>query len=151
MSNRKQTISDEAIAAALIENRTRKDAAAALGMPVRTLFDRCQSFELLAMLDQLRADQLRSRLEALDAAQESAVRCLREIIENDEAPEFARIKAAAIILDAGRAARSELAAADARAASRAQNSERAEYDRQTEHNAIEARKRGEFIIDCFPL
>lgn len=103
---------DEAIALAIVECTTKKQAAEQLQMKPRALYDRLQRPKVRALIASLRADQTRSRLAAIEDAQQKAVSVLMGVLDDDAAPTEYKIRAAKIILDAGRAARQEITAAD---------------------------------------
>lgn len=140
-------LTDEQIAAALLESKTRKEAAERLNITPRALYARMQSHELQAVLDVLRADRLRNKLEALDEAQAQAVQCLLAIMNNEQASAGDRLKAAQFILSAGTAARQELNAAEARAVGNLREAAKAEYIRECGQKKLEATKKGEFHLD----
>lgn len=138
---------DEEIAVVLCECKTQAEAAAKLNISVRNLYDRLQSFELQSILAAIRADQLRSRLQVLEDTQENAVKVIYNLMVDEENTPTERLKAAALILETGRAARAELAAAESAAVGRLRNAGKQEFDREGEKNALEARKRGETVFD----
>ena len=61
MSNKKQ-FTDEEIALAVCESRTKQDAASTLHMGTRQLYERLKSYEVQALIRAIRADQLQKRL-----------------------------------------------------------------------------------------
>lgn len=147
MAKKEQIISDEEIALALLESRTRREAAEKLDMPQRTLYERMQSFHVQSILAVMRADQLRNRLAALDAAQQKAIEVITAIMDDEKANTSDRLKAALTVLDAGRAARQELDAAESNAVGRLRNARECERRRDAENRATAARERGEMVLD----
>lgn len=125
----KRQIEDEEIAAALIQSRTKAEAAEKLNISARQLYARLKSYTLQALIQSLRADALRSQMQTLAEAQTEAAAVVIEIMRSEEATTHDRLKAAALILDAGRAARKELAELDAAAADRLQTCEADESTR----------------------
>lgn len=122
-------LSSEEIAVAIIESKTKKEAAEKLKITVRTLYDKLQSFEVQSVISVLRAEQLKARLNALEDSQEKAIKTICAIMESPESSAGDRLKAAAIILETGRAARAEIAAAEANAIGRLRNASREEQNR----------------------
>lgn len=103
---------DEEIAAALLECSTKSEAAERLGIDRKTLYNRMQSHEVQAILSAMRADRLRSRLAALDAMHQKAIDTICGVLDSDTASNTDRLKAASMALNAERAARAELNAAE---------------------------------------
>ena len=128
MANNKQ-YSDEQIALAICESCTRIEAANKLKISRRQLYDRLQSFEVQALIRTIRSDQLQKRLAMLESAQESAIQTITGIMQSDESTNTEKLKAAALILESGRLARAETAAADADAIGKLRNAQAAENDR----------------------
>lgn len=138
---------NEEIAVCLLECKTQADAADRLNISTRTLYDRLQSFELQSILATIRADQLRSRLQAIDDAQAQAVQTICDIMNAKDSSTSDRLKAAALILESGRAARAELATAESAAVGRLRNARRCDRVREGENKAEDARARGEMVLD----
>lgn len=124
------SVSDESIAAALLECRTRAEAAEKLGISPRTLYDRMQSYSLQSILSVLRADQLKTRLKALETAEQTAIDTVISIMTDESANTGDRLKACGMILEAGRAARQEIGDADSLAVTRLRNAEKLDNERK---------------------
>lgn len=129
MANKRRLLTDEEIALAICESRTRTEAAERLHMGTRQLYERLQSYEVQALIRAIRADQLQKRLAMLESAQESAIQTITAIMQDPESTNFEKLKAAGMILESGRLARAETAAADADAIGKLRNAEAAEADR----------------------
>lgn len=128
MPNKKQ-LAPEAVAAAVYEARTKKAAAEALHVSERCLYDYLKSYEVQSILTAMRADAIRTRCAALDDLTALALDTLREVMSDRESSRAERLRAASIVLDAGRAARSEAAAADDTAAKRLRTASKKEAER----------------------
>ena len=147
MAKQQQTITDEEIALALIESKTRREAAEKLNMPTRTLYERMQSFTFQSILADMRAEQLKNRLQILNDAQNNAAATLYNIMMNEESSAGDRIRAAVAILDAGRAARQELQTLETDAVGRMRAARRLDREREGQNRAEDARARGEMVLD----
>lgn len=147
MAKQQQTITDEEIALALIESKTRREAAEKLNMPTRTLYERMQSFAFQSILSDMRAEQLKNRLQILNDAQNNAAATLYNIMMNEENSAGDRIRAAVAILDAGRAARQELQTLETDAVGRMRAARRLDREREGQNRAEDARARGEMVLD----
>lgn len=147
MAKQQQTITDEEIALALIESKTRREAAEKLNMPTRTLYERMQSFAFQSILSDMRAEQLKNRLQILNDAQNNAAATLYNIMVNEECSAGDRIRAAVAILDAGRAARQELQTLETDAVGRMRAARRLDREREGQNRAEDARARGEMVLD----
>lgn len=128
MPNAKQ-YTDEQIALAICESKTQIEAANKLKMSRRQLYERLQNYEVQALIRAIRADNLKKRLAFLESAQESAIQTIINIMQSEESTNLEKLRAAALILESGRAARAEIAAADADAIGKLRNAEAAEHDR----------------------
>lgn len=101
------------VAAAVIECRTKKDAAERLAISERCLYDYLQRYEVQAILSARRADRARSMFAALDDLTGSALDTLRRILDSDDSTNSEKMRAASIVLDAGRTARRDIDEMDA--------------------------------------
>ena len=122
MANRTQ-IEDSEIVQALIESRTRKEASEMLGMSMRQLYERMRSAELQAMLADSRAAALRRRMEAIESAQNKAILTCVQIMDSKESSNQDKLRAAGIILEAGKTARAETVAFEISAAKQLRSAE----------------------------
>jgi len=91
-------LSNEAILSALMEYGTIKQAAAALNMGVRTLYDRMHEREFKEMYKAARADVLRGAVSSLNSRIEKAVSTIEDIMDDTEAAHAVRLQAAGAIL-----------------------------------------------------
>lgn len=133
MANKRRLEAEpETIAAAIMESSTRKEAAERLGVPVRTLYDYMKSFEVQAVVSSLRADQLRERMQTLEDAQRQAIETITGILKSDEATNGDKLKAAALILNAGAAARSEYKLTEESAVGKLRSAAKLECERNNE-------------------
>lgn len=96
-TNKKAT-SDEEIVAALLDNGTIKAAAAALGMPQRTLYDRMESRRFKGVYAEATADVLRGAVCALNSRLEDAVNTVTGIMQNNDTNPAIRLQAAQTII-----------------------------------------------------
>lgn len=91
-------ISHEEVVAALIANGTQRDAAAALGISERTLFDRMQDGEFKALYKSTKADILRSAVFNMQSKLNEAVNVVAEVMNDKAAPASTRLQAAQIVI-----------------------------------------------------
>lgn len=108
----RSSLDAQQIALAVVESRTKTEAAERLRITPRTLFDKLKSREVQALIASFRADSLQSRLAALEDAQTDALQTVRNILKSDETSAGEKLKAAQIILNTGRAARLDLEEAE---------------------------------------
>lgn len=98
MSKKTQAISDEEIIAALMSNGSVKSAAAAAGLPVRTLYDRMNTGEFQILYRQARAEVIRSAVFNLNTQVQEAVNTIAEVMTNEDNNAAVRLQAAQTIL-----------------------------------------------------
>ena len=91
-------IADEEILAALMQYGTIKQAAAATGAGVRTIYDRMHDREFKALYEAARADVLRGAVSSLSGRIEKAVSTIEAIMDDTEAAAAVRLQAAGAIL-----------------------------------------------------
>ena len=91
-------ISHEEVVAALIANGTQREAAAALGISERTLFDRMQDGEFKALYKSTKADILRSAVFNMQSKLNEAVNVVAEVMNDKAAPASTRLQAAQIVI-----------------------------------------------------
>lgn len=91
-------ISHEEVVAALIANGTQRDAAAALGISERTLFDRMQDGEFKALYKSTKADILRSAVFNMQSKLNEAVDVVAEVMNDKASPASTRLQAAQIVI-----------------------------------------------------
>ena len=132
MANAKR-YTDEDIINAVVTSPTKQAAADKIGISRRQLFERLQEFPIQAAIRAYRLDLLQSRLKALEDAQVQAIATITAIMQNDEASNTDRLRAASLILDHGRAARQEITQADENAIGKLRSAEQSEMSRKNEH------------------
>lgn len=100
MSTRKnaKAISDEEIIAAILQAGTIKEAAAALEMPSRTIYDRMQERSFRAAYQEAKNDILRQAVKNLNSKLSAAVDAVAEIMTNSEVNAAVRLQAAQTII-----------------------------------------------------
>ena len=91
-------LSDEAILAALMKYGTIKEASAATGASVRTIYDRMRQREFQVMYEAARADAIREAASSLNGRIKKAVETIADIMDDREAPAAIRLQAANAIL-----------------------------------------------------
>ena len=89
---------DEEVIAALISNGTQREAAAALGVSERTLFERMQDGEFKALYKSAKADILRAAVFNMSSRLNEAVNTIAEIMKDKDASPSTRLQAASIII-----------------------------------------------------
>ena len=142
MANKKQ-VSDAEIVAAMVTSRTRAEAAEKLKLDPRTLYERLKSYDVQASIAAHRADALRTQMQTLEDVQSNAVKMIYNVMVSDESTNAEKLKAAAMLLDYGRIARQEIAAADADAIGKQRGAHRMDKEAAVE----ERRLNGERIFD----
>lgn len=91
-------ISHEDVIAALITHGTQREAAAALGISERTLFDRMQDGEFKAQYKSVKADILRAAAFNMNSKLNEAVNVIADIMNDKDAPPSTRLQAAQTII-----------------------------------------------------
>ena len=91
-------VSDEAILAALMKYGTIKEASAATGASVRTIYDRMHDRPFKVMYEAARADAIREAASSLNGRIKKAVETIENIMDDGEAPAAIRLQAANAIL-----------------------------------------------------
>lgn len=94
-----KTISDEKIIAALMNNGTIKDAAAAVGLSERTLYDRMCSGDFREQYKSAKADVVRKARFELNKQISAAVNTVIEIMSDNSVNPAIRLQAAQTILN----------------------------------------------------
>jgi hypothetical protein len=87
-------VSDEQLIEAIITHQTNEQAAAAVGLSVRTLYERKSDEAFRARLQEAREMQLRAAVDELSRAALSAVLELEAIATNPANPAGVRVQAA---------------------------------------------------------
>ena len=94
-----KAVSDEQIIAALLHNGTLKDAAAAVGIPARTLYDRMNTGEFQALYKAAKADIIRAAVINLNKQVQAAIDTVVEVMQDTENNPAVRLQAAQTILN----------------------------------------------------
>ena len=92
-------VSDEQIITALLNSGTLKAAAAAAGLPERTLHDRMSSGEFQALYKAAKADLVRTAVFDLSKRMTEAINTVAEIMEDEDVNAAVRLQAAQTILN----------------------------------------------------
>lgn len=90
--------SDEKLVVALIEYGTIKEAATALSISPRTIFDRMRDSGFRIMYHEARTDILRAAVSSLASHTARALEVVAEIMENQDEGPYLRLQAANILL-----------------------------------------------------
>lgn len=91
-------ISDEQIAAALLERGTIKQAAAACGISERAIYDRMNTNDFQSIYKAAKADIIRAAVFNLNGQLQAAVNTIAEIMADKTATPGTRLQAAQMIL-----------------------------------------------------
>lgn len=101
MSNKKneKAVSDEEIIAALISNRTIKEAAAAVGIADRTIYDRMNDRDFRSAYKWAKTDIIRQAVFSINEKLAAAVESVAEIMNDTNANPAVRLQAAQTIIN----------------------------------------------------
>ena len=110
-----KTISDEVLAAALVEHGTIRDAAKAAGVSERTLYERMKQEDFRNLYQNARTDVLRSAVLNLTRRLQEAIETVSEIMTDKEISPATRLQAAQTILNHAGKLQDRLQEADDRA------------------------------------
>lgn len=94
-----KTIPDEKIIAALLTTGTIKEAAAAVELSERTIYDRMNTGEFQILYEAARADLLRAAVYELNNHLSDAIRTISEIMQDKSTSASIRLQAAQTILN----------------------------------------------------
>lgn len=94
-----KSISDETIIAALLNNGTVKDAAAAVGLSERTMYDRMSDGDFKELYKNVKADIVRQAVFKLNKHISAAVDTVVEIMSDSTVNPAIRLQAAQTILN----------------------------------------------------
>lgn len=94
-----KTISDEEIIAALLAHGTQKEAAAAVGISERALYDRMNKGEFIALYKAAKADIIRTAVFKLNNQLAAAIETVVEVMQNENNNPAIRLQAAQTILN----------------------------------------------------
>ena len=97
--SRATAVSDEEITAALLANGTIIAAAQALGIGQRTIYDRMNTNDFIAVYSAAKADLLRAALVNVNSRVAAAINTVGEIMENPELNAATRLQAAQTIIN----------------------------------------------------
>ena len=98
MANNK-SVCDEQIIAALMNNGTIKAAAAAVGISERSIYDRMNEGEFIALYKSAKADLIRGAVVNLNNQIQAAIDTVVEVMQNDSNNAAVRLQAAQTILN----------------------------------------------------
>lgn len=96
---KQKVISDEQLIAALLSNGTIKAAAAAVGISERSLYDRMNSGEFIALYKSAKADLIRGAVINLNGHIQAAINTVSDIMADKENNPAIRLQAAQTILN----------------------------------------------------
>lgn len=96
---RTKTVSDEQIIAALLSNGTIKAAAAAVGVSERSIYDRMNEGEFVALYKSAKADLIRGAVVNLNNQIQAAIDTVVEVMTDKENNCAVRLQAAQTILN----------------------------------------------------
>lgn len=96
---RKSVISDEQIIAALLSNGTISAAANTVGISERSLYDRMNEGEFIALYKAAKADLIRTAVVSLNNQVQAAIDTVAEVMQNKENNPAVRLQAAQTILN----------------------------------------------------
>ena len=96
---KQKVISDEQIIAALFSNGTIKAAAAAVGISERSLYDRMNNGEFIALYKSAKADLIRGAVINLNSHIQAAINTVSDIMADKENNPAIRLQAAQTILN----------------------------------------------------
>lgn len=94
-----QAVTDEKIVAALIANKSKKEAAKAAGISEQTLYNRLKAPECRALFAQEMADILRETTLTVKSKLSDAINTIDEIINNKEVNPAVRLQAAQTMIN----------------------------------------------------
>ena len=98
MANNK-SVCDEQIIAALMNNGTIKAAAAAVGISERSIYDRMNEGEFIALYKSAKADLIRGAVVNLNNQIQAAIDTVVEVMQDDSNNAAVRLKAEQTILN----------------------------------------------------
>ena len=94
-----KAVSDEQITAALLANGTLKEAAAAVGISERALYDRINSGDFQAVYKAAKADLMRGAVLRINRHVQAAIDTVARILQDDSNNAAVRLQAAQTILN----------------------------------------------------
>lgn len=115
------SVNDETLIAALLSNGSQKAAAAAVGVDPRTIYNRMQDGEFMALYKAAKADILRQTVAALAAQTTAAVDIIAEIMTDKAVNAAVRLQAAQTILNSSSRYNEHLQTAENVAAAQAES------------------------------
>lgn len=92
-------ITNEEIIAALLQHSTVRDAAQAIGISTRTIYERMQNGEFRAQYREARAEIVREAVDKTNSKLSAAIDTITEIMLDKETPIRFRLQAAQIVID----------------------------------------------------
>lgn len=97
---KQRAVTDEEIIAALLSSGTIKEAAAAVGLTQRTLYERMTDGEFQVLYKSARADILRQAVHRLNAHTAAAINTIAEVMSSEDTNPAIRLQAANALLTA---------------------------------------------------
>lgn len=94
-----KTRANEEIIAALLQHGTVKDAAAAIGISPRALYDRMKQRDFRAEYADARTEITRAAVSAINDKLSAAIDTIAEVMTDKESPAGTRLQAAKLILE----------------------------------------------------
>lgn len=94
-----KTRTNEEIIAALLQHGTVKDAAAAIGISPRALYDRMKQRDFRAEYADARTEITRAAVSAINDKLSAAIDTIAEVMTDKESPAGTRLQAAKLILE----------------------------------------------------
>lgn len=94
-----KTVTDEEIIAALLANGTKKAAAAAVGLDERTIYNRMNSGEFIALYKAAKTDLVRAAVFNINNQLAAAIQTVVDVMQNEENNPAIRLQAAQTILN----------------------------------------------------
>lgn len=94
-----KTRTNEEVIAALLQHGTVKDAAAAIGISPRALYDRMKQRDFRAEYADARTEITRAAVSAINDKLSAAIDTIAEVMTDKESPAGTRLQAAKLILE----------------------------------------------------
>ncbi len=99
MAKNKTSVSDEEIIVSLLSNGTIKAAAAAVGISERSIYDRMNEGEFIALYKSAKADLIRGAVVNLNSQIQAAVDTIIEVMQDSNNNAAVRLQAAQTVLN----------------------------------------------------
>ena len=99
MAAKEKAITDEQLIAALLSHTTIKEAAAAVGLSERAVYDRMQQGEFKVLYMGAKADIVRHAVHNLTQHTQEAIETIADVMQNEENNPAVRLQAAQALLN----------------------------------------------------